>query len=97
MSPWIRAVQVLRVQVEGKFLPGEERTAPCVRVIEPGLSSALKRGVHISIVVQTFREVLHEIGTEGLDVANVVDDQRNVLQLSESPGFGSALQAEDQR
>ena len=95
--PVDRAVQVLRVQVEGKFLPGEERTAPCVRVIEPGFSSALKRGVHISIVVQTFREVLHEIGTEVLDVANVVDDQRNVLQVSESPRVDSGVPAEDQR
>src|SRR3989449_8301295 len=95
--PVDRAVQVLRVQVEGKLLPGEERTAPCARVNEPGLSSSVERGVHISIVVHAFREVFHEIGTEVADVVSVVDDQGNVLQVSESARVDSGVAAEDQR
>src|SRR3989442_14193498 len=61
--PVNRAVKVFRVQVEGKFLPGEERTAPCARIVEPGLSSSVKRGVSISIVVNACRKGIYNIGT----------------------------------
>src|SRR6058998_294223 len=95
--PVNRAVQVFGVQIEGEFLPDEERTAPCARVIEPGLSSSVERGVHISIVVHAFREVFHEIWTEVADVAGVVDNQRDVLQLPESPRVDPGVPAKDQR
>src|SRR2546428_13219886 len=92
--PVNRAVQAFRVQVEGKFLPGEERTAPCARIVEPGRSSVVERGVGISIVVHAFREAFHEIGTEVADVASVVDDQGGVLRVAESPRVDVAVDGE---
>src|SRR5437899_8491845 len=47
-GPVNRAVQVFGVSVEGKLLPDEEPTPPCASVIQPGLSSRVRRRVSSS-------------------------------------------------
>src|SRR5436309_3985018 len=91
-----RTVHVLRIEVERELLPEEQGASPGARVIKPRLAGRIQGTVHIPIVVHAFREVLHEVGTEILRIPGVVDDQGDVLQVSEPPRVDSGMPSEDQ-
>src|SRR3989449_5714110 len=84
-----RAVQVLRIQIECELLPPEQGTSPAARIVEPSLTGRIQGRVHIPFIENAFWQVLHEIGGKALPVACAVDDQGNILQVSEPPGLNS--------
>src|SRR6266545_839308 len=91
-----RTVEVLRIEVEGEFLPKKVTAAPCVRVIDACPTRLGQRGVHVPVVVCAFREVLRQEGPQFPRPPHVVHDQRDVLQRPESTRIDARMAAQDE-
>src|SRR5256885_439391 len=92
-----RAIQVLWIQVECEFLASKEPALPSMRIVEVSRSRRLERRVDVPVVVDALRQVTQQIGPKLPHVLDIIDHERDILEMAEPTGIDARVASEDQR